>query len=111
MKKRLKPDYRRETVVLFEKINFSNQQLATQMGTSINTISRWRNGKSSPSHSDFEALKALASGSLATGKQEEGASNMEKKIDMLIAKIGVLEYRMELLEGKKKSNSEERKVS
>jgi len=62
MKKSFLPDYRRETMELIKKHDISISSIVQTIGVSQGTAYNWKIGKKSPSRSNFERLRALASG-------------------------------------------------
>lgn len=89
--------YRRETKELIEKIRESKaltlQEIATQVGVPITSVSRWINLKASPHKKNFEKLKAIYEGRNNPGRQESqsppGFSSLEGKlIDVLLTLPG-----------------------
>lgn len=83
-------DYRRETKKIIKNLGLKNSDIASNLGITITTVSRWRNGVVSPRKAQFERLRNLSSGQriLPTGPPNVEAltlliGELIKKVDRL----------------------------
>lgn len=92
----MKPNYRRETPKLVEKLGLEKYQFCSMFGISENTYKNWLSGNSSPSTPQFERLKQLVNNQVTPQIHAPPDENNDPKI--LRGRIVQLSEQLDLLQ-------------